>query len=406
MKPRSLEDAHRMAKGLAPEVPLDELRGRYRRAQRLCQEYGFDAVLVYGSPAEPSWIRYLANYVHPFVIADSFLFIAPDRPPILLVDREWFLESAREMSWVKDVRTFPYVEFEWGYEDTVKLMRDLFGPFSEGTIGVCDVDMPAKHYRAIREALPKARLRDATAMLWALLEEKSPYDIEMIRKTARIADQAMRAALNACGPGVPEYEVGLSAERVAWEKGCECEGGSQTRSRVIVGSGSGIVSNVRPYPFTRKRLRRGEMFFIDLSLCFHGYYTDFCRTVSIGPPSQKQRDVYDAVMEIYQATFRAMRPGVTGEELWEIGLEVARRTGFEKEINFVWLGHGTGLTLSEYPFFAPGEKRALKANTFANLEPGLFPLGKVGTCSVEDTLFIGEKKTELVTRCPRDLHIA
>jgi hypothetical protein len=42
-----------------------------------------------------------------------------------------------------------------------------------------------------------------------------------------------------------------------------------------------------------------------------------------------------------------------GEELWEVGLEVARRAGFEKQVNFVWNGHGTGLTLSEYPFFAP-----------------------------------------------------
>jgi Xaa-Pro aminopeptidase len=85
---------------------------------------------------------------------------------------------------------------------------------------------------------------------------------------------------------------------------------------------------------------------------------------------------------------------------------VARRTGFEKEINFVWLGHGTGLINSEYPFFAPGEKRALRSNTFANLEPGIFLRGKVGSSSVEDTVFIGEEKTELVTRCPRELHIA
>lgn len=405
MKTRRLALANRMARGLAPDVPLEELKGRYRRAQRRCEECGFDAVLIYGAPSEPSWIRYLANYVHPFVIADSFLVIAPGRAPTLLVDREWFLEQAKEMSWVVDVRAFPYVEFDWGYAQIVRLMRDLFGLYSDGTLGICEVDMPTKYYRAIAEALPRAKLRDATAMLWDVLAEKSPYDIEMIRKTAKIADRAMKAALAACGPEVPEYEVGMAAERVAWESGCECEGGSQTRSRVIVGSGSTVVSNVRPYPFTHKRLKKGEMFFIDLSLCFQGYYIDFCRTVCIGSPTQRQRDVYEAVMEMFNEIYPAMRPGITGERLWDMGLEVARRTGFEKEINFVWLGHGTGLTLSEYPFFTRGENRALKANTFANLEPGIFPRGKVGTCSVEDTLFIGEQRTDLVTTCPRELHI-
>ena len=406
MATKRLEADYRMSKGLTPEVPIKELRERYRRAQRNCEEFGFDAVLVYGSPAEPSWIRYLANYVHPFQISDSFLVLAPRRPPTLLVDRDWFLDVAREMSWVKDVRVFPYVEFDWGYEPLVKLIRELFAPYSRGAIGVCEVDMPAKYYRAICEALPKAEIKDATAMLWAVLERKSPYDIEMIRKTAKIADKVMMAALNASGPGVPEYEVGLAAERVAWENGCEFGGGSQSRSHIFVASGSTVVSNVRPYRFTRKPLRKGEMFFIDLGVCFHGYYTDFCRTVCIGPPTRKQRDVYDAVMEIYHTTFKAMRPGVTGEELWEIGLEVARQTGFEHAINFVWLGHGTGLVNSEYPFFAPGEKRALRANTFANLEPGIFLPGKVGSSSVEDAVYLGEKKSERVTKCPRDLHIA
>ncbi|MFQ5913384.1 MAG: M24 family metallopeptidase [Nitrospinota bacterium] len=406
MTPKAIGADYRMAKGLTPEVPLRELRARYRRAQRFCDKFGFDAVLVYGSPAEPSWIRYLANYVHPFPIADSFLVVAPGRPPILLVDRDWFLEIAQEMSWVKDVRVYPYVEFEWGYEGLVKIMREIFAPYSRGTIGVCDVDMPAKYYRAMCEALPRAKIKDATPMLLGVLERKSDYDIGMIRKTANIADKVMMAAMNACGPGVPEYKVGLAAEQVAWENGCEFGSGSQNRTVIVVASSNLVLSNVRPYRFTRKPLKKGEMFFIDLSVCFRGYYIDFCRTVCIGRPTQKQRDAYDAVMEIHKSTFKLMRPGVTGEELWDNGLKVARQTGFEKAINFVWLGHGTGLVNSEYPFFAPGEKRALKFKTFANLEPGVFLPGKVGSSSVEDTVFIDKKEAKFVTKCPRDLHIA
>ncbi|MFQ5911898.1 MAG: M24 family metallopeptidase [Nitrospinota bacterium] len=406
MASKGLESDYRMSKGLTPEVPRDELESRYKRLQNSCEEFGFDAVLIYGSPVEPAWIRYLANYVHPFVIADSFLVAAPNRPPTLLVDREWFLDNAREMSWVEDVRPFPYVEFEWGFDPLVKLTRELFAPCAQGTIGICDVDMPAKYYRAIREALPKAELKDATAMLWSVLARKSPYDIEMINNTAKIADNVMMAALNACGPGVPEFEAGLAAERVAWENGCEYGSGSQVRTHIYVASGSTVISNVRPYRFTRKPLQKGEMFFIDLSICYQGYYTCFCRSVCVGPPTGKQKDVYDAVMAMHKATFEAMRPGVSGEELWEVGLEVARQAGYEKEVNFVWNGHGTGLINSEYPFFAPGEKRTLEANTFANLEPGIFPLGEVGTCSIEDAVFIGEEKSVFATKCPRDLHIA
>ena len=406
MPPKALNSDYRMSRGLTPKVPLKELQARYRRLQRSCRETGYDAVLVYGSPIEPSWMRYFANYVHPLAIGDSFLLAAPRRRPILLVDQEWYLANAREMSWVDNVRAYPYVEFDWGYDVLVRLFRRLFRFCAKGTIGVCDVDMPAKYQRALREALPKAELRDATSLLWSVLEEKSAYDISIIRKAAKIGDRVMREALEACATGVPEYEVGLAAERVAWENGCEYGSGSQSRTHIYVATGSEVPSNVRPYRFSRKPLRRGEMFFIDLSICYQGYYSDLCRTVCVGPPSRRQQDVYDTVMEIHRALFTAMQPGVTGEALWHIGLEVARRAGWGGKVNAVWAGHGTGLAVSEAPFFAPGDRHPMKVNTFVNLEPGLFLGGRTGNCSVEDTTFIGENKTSFVTQCPRALHIA
>ena len=110
MPPKALNSDYRMSRGLTPKVPLKELQVRYRRLQQSCRETGYDAVLVYGSPIEPSWMRYFANYVHPLAIGDSFLLAAPGRRPILLVDQEWYLANAREMSWVDNVRAYPYVE--------------------------------------------------------------------------------------------------------------------------------------------------------------------------------------------------------------------------------------------------------------------------------------------------------
>lgn len=79
------------ARGVAPPVPDSEIQDRIARLRELMARDGFSAVLVYGAPDEPSWIRYLANYVHPFVIAESFLLVAPEGDPILFTDREWVL---------------------------------------------------------------------------------------------------------------------------------------------------------------------------------------------------------------------------------------------------------------------------------------------------------------------------
>lgn len=397
------------ARGVAPPVPDSEIQDRIARLRELMARDGFSAVLVYGAPDEPSWIRYLANYVHPFVIAESFLLVAPEGDPILFTDREWFLPQIREMAPFSDVRVIPYVEFPWQFPQLVEVLetalRDL--RVESGTLGICELDMPAVYARALSDVSLPLEFRDATQVLSLLVEAKSEYDQVMVRRSASIGDAVMWEALRTCGEGVPEYEVGIAAERVAVARGAEWGSGTQSRTHIYVASSSEIMSNVRPYHYTGRRLEAGDMFFIDLSVCYRGYYTDFCRTVSIGPPSDKQRFIFDSVMACQMELKEALKPGLTGEDVFNLGMDSIRRHSPEyvDYVNFVWFGHGTGLIISEPPFFLKGEKRQLKANTFINTEPGLFVPG-VGTTSIEDMLFLTDAGAEFVTDCPRELHEA
>src|SRR2546422_4792083 len=83
------------ARGFPPRVPDAEIEGRIQTLREFMARDGFDAVLIYGAPQEPSWIRYLANYIHPFQIAESFLLIGLDGEPILFIDRDGFLAEAK-----------------------------------------------------------------------------------------------------------------------------------------------------------------------------------------------------------------------------------------------------------------------------------------------------------------------
>ncbi|MGQ0572093.1 MAG: M24 family metallopeptidase [Armatimonadota bacterium] len=402
-------EAARMSLGLTPELPDEEMRGRRQRLREAMRRDGVDTVLVFGSPIEPTWIRYLANYVHPFVLDESFVvFSQKTADPIFLIDRPWFIEQAREMSRIKDIRIFPYVEFPWAFDELVKLFGGLLAELGaeRGTVGICHLDMPAIYYRALTRALPHAQIEDVTQMLNGLLEHKTEYDRQMIRRAARIADAGMVAALNACGQGVPEYRVGFAAEEAMAAAGGEFGTGVTVRTHIYVASASQIRSNVRPYKYTARPLEKGDMFFIDLSSSYRGYYADFCRTVMIGKPSPEQQRMYDCTMATHKRMMEAMRPGISGEELFRLGQAVAVEWGYrENDINNVWLGHATGMILSEPPFFAEGEKRTVRANTFVNIEPGIF-IPRHGSTSVEDSMWVTDSRVELVTQAPRELHVA
>lgn len=403
------QESMRMALGLTPEIPESELHGRHQRLREAMAREEMDAVLVFGSPIEPTWMRYLANYVHPFILDESFvLFTQKRNDPILLIDRPWFVEHAREMSRISDIRLFPYVEFQWAFDQLVNQLRALGEELGvqRGRVGICHLDMPTVYYRALTQALPQAELVDVTPMLNQLLEYKTEYDREMIRRAARIADAGMMAALQACGKGVPEYRVGLAAEEAMAAAGGEFGTGVTVRTHIYVASSSKIRSNVRPYKYTARPLQAGDMFFIDLSSAYRGYYCDFCRTVVVGKPSPMQQRMYDCTMETHRRMMAAIRPGVTGEELFRVGQKVAVQWGFqESDINNVWLGHATGMILSEPPFFAEGERRAIRANTFVNIEPGIF-IPEYGSTSVEDSMWVTDGGVELVTQTPRELLVA
>jgi len=395
----------RKAKGLAPQAPRAEFADRVKRCRKLMKQKGFDAVMVYGSPFEPSWIRYLANVIHPFILSQSYLLLRRSGEPVLLIDFPVFLPSVKQMSWVKDVRVYSYVEFASQFDDNVAFFRTLFEELNlaRARVGVCMLDMPATHLKALEKAAPAAQFGDATGLLWELIEEKSAFDIRMIRKAAQIADQMMETVIEQCAAGVTEYEVGLAAEATAIAHGAEFGTGSTVRTHLYMNTGSEILSNFRPYKYTGKKLKKGELFCVDLSVCYDGFYADFCRTFCVGKPTRKQQHLFDTVEEMHYALYERLKPGVSGGELWNLGCDIAHRAG-DENVN-VWFGHGTGIIISEPPFLANGETRPIKANTFINIEPGIFLPQTVGSAAIEDAVFVTSGGGEWVTQCERGLLI-
>jgi Xaa-Pro aminopeptidase len=393
----------RKAKGLPPIQPRREFENRTKRLKELMNGQGFNALLVYGAPRVAGWMRYLANYIHPFAPSESYLMFPIEGNPILLVDFPWFIDHARKMSWIKDVRLFP----RYQYNDLVEFFKNIFAKnrLEKAEIGICSAHMPALHYLALRQALPNAVFKDATDLLFDVITNKSNYDHKMMRQTAKIADSGMKVMLDTCKEGRREYEIALAGEAEMCAEGAEYGSGVTARTWFHIGSSCiSPLGNTRPYSYTARKLEKGDMFFIDLGVCYKGYYIDFCRTVSIGQPTLRQKELFETVSNMHEKMFESLRPGITGSEMWEIGYNIAKERGYTKYPLNVWFGHGIGIEVNEPPWLDKGETRIIKENTFVNIEPGIF-VPNVGGVAIEDTTFVTKKGGEFVTDCDRELHI-
>ena len=393
--------------GRAPKPPGAEREDRLRRARAAIEAHGLDGLLVWGSAgANADPIRYLAGYVHVFPTASSLLLVPLERDPILLIDQAWHVEEARRMSWVDDVRAYPSPARRWLAEELRGSLGDAAeaAGLSNGRIGVFAGEMPAVYADVLTASVPGATLDEGAPVWQELVSTPSAYDAENIRSTASVADAGLAAAVEAAGEGVSEHEVCLASLGRMAALGAEFLHGSGLSTHINIGSFSDVVSNVRPYLFSARRLEAGQMFWIDLSASYAGCYTDTDRTISVGEPTREQREIYEVTAEMYRVMLAEARAGVRGGDLWQTANQVAVDAGYGDYSNHVYLGHTTGITTSSRPVVARGETAELRPGSFVNVEPGIFVPG-VGSACIENTLHVTEAGATPINEFGIEIHV-
>jgi Xaa-Pro aminopeptidase len=395
------------SRGRAPMPPTEERAARLRRAREAVQARALDGLLVYGSAgvnADP--VRYLAGYVHVFPGASSLLLLPLERDPVLLIDQQWHLDEARRMSWIPDVRAYPSPARRWRADELKAALADAFAGtgLARGRVGVFGGAMPLVYADALEASVPEATFVGADAVWDDLVAGPSEYDAAMIRRTAAVADEGLAAAVSAAGAGVTEYEVCFSSLEAMAAAGAEFLHGSGFSTHVNIGSFSDVISNVRPHLFSGNRLEEGQMFWLDLSANYAGCYTDTDRTISIGEPTPRQRELYEVAAEMYRVLLAEARAGVRGGDLWQRANAVAVDAGLGEYSNHVYLGHTTGITTSARPVIAEGETAELRAGSFVNVEPGIFVPG-VGSACIENTLYVTEEGASPINGFGIEIHV-
>ena len=122
-------------------------------------------------------------------------------------------------------------------------------------------------------------------------------------------------------------------------------------------------------------LAAGDVLMLDTGLVREGYFCDYDRNWSIGPATGPVRDAHARLIEATQAGFEAARPGATAADLFHA--MNARLHTTDSDTGAGRLGHGLGMSLTEWPSLIPGDHTVLEAGMVLTLEPGISVGGKI-----------------------------
>jgi len=240
-------------------------------------------------------------------------------------------------------------------------------------------------------------LLSASGMVESLRLLKEESELALMRRAAAIADQAWAELIPLIKPGVVERDLAVELEYRMKKLGAE-----GLAFEIIVASG--VRSSLPHGRASEKQIEAGDLVTFDFGAIYEGYCSDMTRTVMVGEPTAKQREIYEIVLEAEQRGLAACKAGMTGLELDEVCRSYIREKGYGDAFGH-GTGHGVGIDVHEAPAVSKrGEKHRLQAGMIVTIEPGIYLPGWGGV-RIEDMVLVTEHGCESFSKSPKGLLI-
>ena len=225
---------------------------------------------------------------------------------------------------------------------------------------------------------------DPGTVLHEMRLRKSEEDIANLRAATRISAEGHVAAMQACRPGMYEYELEAIVEYVFRKNGAQSPGYPS-----IVGSG--FNTTILHYNTNQGQTRDGDLVLIDAGAEYNLFSGDITRTFPAnGRFSRTQQAVYEAVLAAQKEVIEMVRPGVSfmalheraveivTDGLLEIGLLAGDRDEIIQQGNYKRFfmhrtGHWLGMDVHDVGRYRVGDEwRTLEPGMVFTVEPGIY----------------------------------
>jgi len=139
-----------------------------------------------------------------------------------------------------------------------------------------------------------------------------------------MTNEGMKAGVEIITPGILEGEIigKINAEFFI-------QGAHDLSFTSVISSGprGGIKHS---YPI-KKKIKKGDIVYIDVGARYYGYHTDMSRVVIVGTPTNKQKEILGYVKDAYYTLLDTMKPGVPVTEIDTLAQKLEKEFGIYKK---------------------------------------------------------------------------
>jgi Xaa-Pro aminopeptidase len=365
-------------------------RDRMDRLRAFFEEAEIDALLV----SQPESRFYLSGYTgHDLPPRDSAGYLVIGREGCVLLTDPRTSEQAEQ-----EAPDYEVVVYTPGTRSTER-MAETVEKLGIKRLGFESIHLPYAVWAAFGEAIKDkgAELVPQKDLVDRLRVAKDEAELRSLQAAIDVLDDCFEHIVrNELRVGRTEKEIAAEVEAYLRSRG------SATSFPSIVASGPN-ASMPHAVP-TDRQIQEGEPITIDIGAVVDGYCSDMTRTVCIGEPSEKLREVYDLVLRAQLRAEEEIKRGMTGKEADAIARDFLKEVGYGEQFSH-GLGHGIGLEVHELPWVSLRGEAPLEKGMVFSVEPGVYIPGWGGV-RIEDLVLMGEDGVRVLCRSPKDLTVA
>ncbi|SMF87677.1 Xaa-Pro aminopeptidase [Paenibacillus uliginis N3/975] len=348
---------------------------RVKQLREKLQSHGLSAMLV----ASPINRRYLTG----FTGSAGYVLIIREQS-YLLTDFRYMTQAPQQAA------GFKVVEHGAKVMDTVKELL--------ATEGITSLGFEQEHvtyavFAAYTEQLKPVSLVPVSGLVEELRIFKDSEELKVMQRAADLADATFSHVLSIVETGKTEREIDLQMEMFM-----RSHGATSSSFDTIVASGE---RSALPHGVASERVIQGDEFItFDFGALLDGYCSDLTRTIAVGTPDPKLKEIYDIVLEAQLHALDHIKPGMTGREADALARDIITKYGYGDYFGHS-TGHGLGMEVHESPRLSKLSDDVLKPGMVVTVEPGIYLPG-LGGVRIEDDIVITETGIHILTSSSKE----
>ena len=360
------------------------VESRIRKAQKVLEESNLDGLLVTATDN----VRFLTGerlYFSWDWYADGFAALLPKGKDPIPLSTSY---GRSGIGW----KSYPFVPSPLVADRWAQIFAGILR--NEGlAVGRIGLDyMPFATCDALRKELPSIQLVPALEQILKSRAVKSTDEIDLMKQAAKIVDIGQAAARRASKPGISEKEVFGNAIQAMIAAGSEGPPFFELCSSGDRGLDDQLATN--------RRLKKGDLIWLDLGGVYEGYIGDEARTWLVGKPRPGARELYQALYEAHIAGIKTVKPGNRASDVDYAIRQCLRESGYQDYPHSS--GHGVGLKTVELPWVASKEELGdkdllLQPGMILALEPKTYKKN-VGSVGLEDMILVTDSGGQVLTK--------